>query len=563
MTINDKLKKQYWKRRLNINSAAPLMPPGNLRYYTPQDCIEGERFWYLTNADLLNEIEPAAHDINSRYMSTRPIKQLVTEEYTDKNGNTKTRKKWKITGYDDIETVRMGLQKRFAISKASHFAADGFWIANESEKRVYYNKLMNWKDVSGLDVAWLENALSTFQTGDGAIYLYQIGNTITYKVFSYLYGDILYPQINENGETVIYREYSLQGKRAVDIYAPRYIETWIEGSNEEKTTSWLQRFRAWIDKTSTAISDDGWRRIARRNTQVGNGLNQCVYFRINDIPSGVAQLDIEALERSSSFLAEEVKASAFPELFIKATKIENLPPIGAHGRVIAAKGNNVDELKAADAKHLTPPDASNIATIDFENKMNSILHSTCSVFVEPEILKSGSDSSTTVQMMFYPEQQWCQTIFPQFAPGLRQIVEVLKALVANVEGDGEYITLKTSCGNNIWLPKNQAEKVDNTVKLVYAGILSKENARTELDMQYINDSEIINREAETKLYREAYIPAKAKAKAEAEAGGSAGSIGDDTNDTVTLYDDFGYPIIDTGKPQLDKRYENRNIADEA
>lgn len=558
MTINDKLKKPYWKRRININSAAPLMPPSNPRYYTPQECIDGERFWYLTNADLLNEIEPAAHDINSRFMSTRPIKQLVTEEYTDKNGNTKTRKKWKIVGYDDIETVRMGLQRRFAISKASHFAADGFWIANESDQRDYYNRLMNWKDVAGLDVAWLEIALSAFQSGDAAIYMYQMGSTITYKVFSYLYGDILYPQINENGEVVIYREYSISGRRAVDIYAPRSVETWVEVGNDEKTTSWLQRFKAWIDRSSTAYSDDGWQRIARKTTQVGNGLSQCIYFRINDIPSGVAQLDIEALERSSSFLAEEVKASAFPELFIKATKIENLPPIGSHGRVIAAKGNNVDELKAADAKHLTPPDASNIATIDFQNKMNSILHTTCSVFVEPEILKSGSDSSTTVQMLFYPEQQWCQAMFPQFAPGLHQIVEVLKALVANVEGDGGYITLKTSCGNNIWLPKNQAEKVDNTVKLVYAGILSKENARTELDMQYINDSEIINKEAEAKLYREAYIPTKAKAEAEAAYGVS------NTAD-VTLPNDQqdGDPnIIDTGKPQLDKRLDNRNIAEE-
>lgn len=566
MNISEHLQKDYWKRRVNPDAMTVQFPSMAEHYRQPLPNDFGEAYRYLTQADFLAEIEPTAHSINSRYQSTRPIRELV--EQKDENGNV-TGKEWQVVGYDDLETVRYGLQKRLAINKTSHFSADGFWISNETKDRERFTQLLSWKDSSGLDIAWRELVKSCFNTGDGAIYLYQLGDRIEYKVFSYLYGDTLYPEYDGNRNPILYREYTLNGQRAVDIYSTNSIETWVlydpENSLHQK---WYSRVSGWFAKgfnwKTAVVSEDGWRRIYKKDTQISNDLNQCVYWRIPDIPSGPAQADIEALERAASYIAEEVKATAFPELFIKAAKITDLPPIGSHGRTIGVKGD-VEQVKASDAKFLTPPDASNIATIDLKNKMESILRTTSSVFVDPEILKSGSDSSTTVQMLFYPEQQWCHNMWPTFAPQLRYLIEVFKALVAKIESDGEYTKLRTSCGINIWLPKNMTEKVDYVTKLVYAGIISKENARVECDLQYVDDADLVRRESDDDLYNKAFVPLKAQADAEKQFGVSSSDIGEDSvsasgEPQANVNADSPYaPDIDTGEPGIDKNASRRNI----
>ena len=134
MKINDHLKKQFIKRRI-VGDTEPK-PPTNAEYYAyPDDNPFDNRFQFLTQEDLKREIEPSAHDINSKYQSMRPIKELQERivDTVDENGNKikKTVSEWVITGFDDLETTRFGYQKRFATVKTSHMAADGFWIAQE------------------------------------------------------------------------------------------------------------------------------------------------------------------------------------------------------------------------------------------------------------------------------------------------------------------------------------------------------------------------------------------------------------------------------------------------
>ena len=77
----------------------------------------------LTQDDFLNAIYQSAHEINSGYMSRRPIYEPTGEK--DKNG----KEKWKIARYDDMEVVPLGLQMRFAESKASFMAANGIGVS--------------------------------------------------------------------------------------------------------------------------------------------------------------------------------------------------------------------------------------------------------------------------------------------------------------------------------------------------------------------------------------------------------------------------------------------------
>ncbi|MCM1216522.1 MAG: hypothetical protein NC209_03920 [Alistipes sp.] len=529
MNISEHLKKEYWYRR--ISSDAPIPPlPANSDYYvdTRQD-KPGERFRRMTTSDFLNEIDAGAHDINSKYWSMRPVKAPI--DVLDANGipvkdaNGRTKTEMVIVGFEDMETTRCALQRRFAIAKANHSAQQGFWLGNESrEYKELFAELLSWRDTLGMKTAYFEAVLSLRQTCEAAVYLYQSGNTLQYKVFSALYGDTLFPDYDDNHNPILYRLYTLRGKQAVDIYACGYIETWIQGDKDEDSEaslSWWQKFSGWfakgLDWKSTVKSEDGWRRLSHKETQISAELNQVVYFRVPDLATGCVQEEIESWERAMSYVAEAMKSDAFPDKFVKATKIKSLPNAEAHGRVYAVEGD-ADSLKAADMKTVDPGDMSNIATVNIETKMKAILQGSMSVIIEPEILKSGADSSSALRLMFTSEIQDAEAFWVLIAPQVRYMVEVFKALVAKIEGNGDFTKIRTSIEPITWIPQNTAELVENTCKLVYAGIISKEDAASEVDLQYPDGMESIRKEAKEELYQKTYIPLKAKYEAEKEFG---------------------------------------------
>ena len=234
-------------------------------------------------------------------------------------------------------------------------------------------------------------------------------------MFSFLKGDKLYPGITEDGKQAVYRQYTLRGKTAVDIFTDTYRETWVKVDDSiEDNKTWLTNILSWLKAEKGKTSEDGYTRIYRADAQAGTGLNQCVYFRVSDIPSGPAQDSIEALERACSYISEEVKGSAFPILFLKSEKVINLPPTKNNSKILGVKGT-AETVKNSDAKFLAPPDASNIAATNVKTLTDNILRSTLSVFIEPDILKAGADSSTTIKILYAPEIQWCQNMWPAFA----------------------------------------------------------------------------------------------------------------------------------------------------
>ena len=567
MNISEHLKKKYWRRR--VYGDLPTEPPTKAEYYYNDYLGADDNVSYrlMTQEDMLREIEPSAHDINSKYMSTRPIKEARTK--VDENGNPvldengKPIREWIITGYDDMETVRCGLQRRFALVKASHFAADGFWISNESkgaDKLTHerFDTLNSWKDAVGLNTALMEITTSCFQTCDAGIFLYATPDkNIEYKVYSYLDGFTIFPDYDENRNKIFFVLYSLRGKQAVDVFLSDAIETWVSAIDANTDKSWLSKVRGWFKVgKSITVSEDGWVRVSRKEAQISS--RQFFYFRIPDIPSGPVQEDINSYERSASFVAEGVKDTTFDTLFIKAPNIENLPAIGSHGKVIGVRGN-VDELKAADAKRIAPSDISNVATIDLKTKMDNILHSTLSVVVDPDILRSGADSSSAMRLCFVSEIQWCQTMWPYFYHELKALVRSFQHLVAKVEGDDGFINLRVSVGQNIWIPANRGEQVEQTTKMLYAGIISQENARHELDLQYPDDRELVRKEAEESIWRKKYFDLKAQADARKDFG----DINTANDVVVDINEPKGVDMAESQKrdyePKLDNNLANKDI----
>lgn len=523
--------KEFWKRRVAPGTIDIPLPANSDGYAKPIiSAVNGNCFRYMTTSDFLNEIEPSAHEINSPHWIMRPV--YMQEPVTDKDGKKilgkdgKPKTVKKFVGYQNMETTRCSLQKRFAIAKANHSAQKGFWIGNESKQyKEEFANLLSWRDTLGLKTAYFEVVLSLRQCCEAAIYLFVEGKTLQYKVFSPLYGDTLFPDYDDNHNPILYRKYTLRGKTAVDVYACGYIETWVQSlgeDNKEKDLSWWRRVSGWFSKditwNSTAVSEDGWRRIGkRRSSQISNNLNQVIYFRVSDLATGCVEDEIKSWERAMSYIAESMKVSAFPDKLVKATKIKSLPSSEAHGRIYAVEGD-VDQLKASDMKTIDPGDMSNIATVNIDAKMKAILHGSMSVIIEPEILKSGADSSSALRLMFTSEIQDAEAFWVLIAPQVRYMVEVFKALVAKIEGDDVYTKIRTSIEPITWIPQNTAELIDNTVKLVYAGVLSKEDAASEVDLQYPDGMKSIIKEQEDELYRKTFIPLQAKHDAEVKYG---------------------------------------------
>lgn len=532
INIGQNLKKEFWLRRINPDSdtdLSSLKNYGSNYYVAPNFELGDGGYRLLTQEDFMREIEPSAHDINSRYMSTRPIyevrERLNKDGKPERDENGKPITEWVIVGFEPLDTVRFGFQKRTAAKKSAHMAGNGFWISHENNSHEYGEILSSWKDSAGLDTAWQELVNSCYNTGDGAIYLYHLNGQIYYEVFSYLKGDILFPNFDEDHNPILYRLYTLQGVCAVDIYSCKYIETWIQDSkaeDDETKTTWWQRFSGWfakgLDWKSTIVSEDGWRRISHKQTQTPDGLNQCVYWRVKDIPSGCAQQECEGLEKTVSYVSNGVKSQTLAPLFMKAEDIEMMPNRGSAGEIIGVKGA-IDSIKAADAKFLTPPDISNIATIDIDQKKDSIMKSTLSVDITPDIFRSGADSSAAMKLLFTDEIIWCKNEFPVLFPSLRYFVEVFKALVDKAsDSKGKIMNMRTSCGCDFWIPQNDSEVLKREVDQVAYRLKSRKSAMSDIGNNHPEDYEQIMKEWYEELDLKARVPAEAKAEVEQKFG---------------------------------------------
>lgn len=495
MNISEHLQKDYWTRRVTPDSMKMYPSGGRLGYRSPKTGGFGVGYVNLTQDDFLNEIYPEAHEINSKFMSQRPIYKQ-TDEVDPKTG----KKKWVLDGFDDVETVALAIQEMIVSKKVAHLTGDNFWVASEDKDEDAFEKVKSLMDYSGFWDAWVEAVSYCERTGDSALYWWYDGvGGMHYEVFSYEKGDTLYPGVDDDGNPTLYRSYSLNGKPAVDVFTVKNKETWVKvDTKEEAGRSFLDRLTRIVKRGVgfTETSEDGYQLLSRKDAQIGNDMLQVIYFRVPDIATGPVQDSIEKFERALSYVAEEVKTSAFPILFLKSEKITTLPPSRMNGKTIGVKGT-ADSLAHADARFIAPPDASNIAKINLDTLWNNILRGSLSALVEPVDIRQGADSSTTIKIMFAPDIQWCKNRWKFYAKPVRQLVEVFKRLVGKVEGDIQrYGDLRISCGPNVWIPANEAERVKIELDQYYAGVKSRKATMADIGNSHLGDAEQIMKEKE-------------------------------------------------------------------
>lgn len=493
MNISEHLKKDYWTRRVTPDSASMYPPAGNhVGYRQPRAGAFGVGYVNLTQDQFLNELSPAAHEINSKYMSQRPIYKAEKDETTGKT-------KYVLDGYDDVETVALAIQEFIVNKKIAHLTGDNFWIASEDLDEEAFQKVQSWMDYAGFWDAWQEAVSYCERECDSALYWWYDGVSIQYEVFAYEKGDTLYPGTDDSGKPVLYRAYTLNGKPAVDVFTTRNKETWVKvDTDEEEGRTLLDRLCRIVRNplTSQEVSEDGYRLVSRKEAQIGNDILQIIYFRVPDIATGPVQDCIVKFEKAHSYIAEEVKNDAFPILFLKSEKIVNLPPSKINGKTIGVKGT-ADSIAHADAKFLAPPDASNTAKINLDTLWNNILRGSLTSLVEPVDIRQGADSSTTIKIMFAPDIEWCKIRWKFYAKPVRQLVEVFKRLVGKAEGDiSRYGDLRISSGQEIWIPQNESERIKIELDQYYAGVKSRKATMSDIGNSHLGDAEQIMKEKE-------------------------------------------------------------------
>lgn len=156
---------------------------------------------------------------------------------------------------------------------------------------------------------------------------------------------------------------------------------------------------------------------------------------------------------------------------------------------------------------------SNIADLHIEGLEEDIRDGAMSVKISPDVIKQGSDSSSTMRILYAPEIQWAQIHWPEVFKSVKQMMLVFKALVGKVEGEVErYSALRVSVGQNVWIPQNAAETLKMELDQVYARVKSRKSAMEDIGNTHKGDYDKITQEWEEELTMKADIPAKAKAK---------------------------------------------------
>ena len=470
----------------------------------------GPAYRIMTQEDFLNEVCSASHKINSPKMSRRPIYGPTGEK--DKNG----KEKWAIVGYDSVETVPVSKQWEIISKKISHFSADGFWTASESEDEDAFQKMMSWADTAGMKTAFIEAMWYAMRTGDSAVYWYQIDDAddpIQYEVYGYEEGSTLFPNTDFSGRKTLARKYKFNTHDAVDLFTPDRRETWMMLDEQ------MEDYRMFVPEGSKPkMSDDGYTLVRSLEGQAGN-LCQCIYFRFKDIPTGPVQPSIEKLEDAKTYVGEHLKGSAMPILFMKAEKTTSLPPNGLANKAVGVKGT-ADSLAHADLKFVAPADASNIADLHIDGLEEDIRDGAMSVKIPVDAVKQGSDSSSTFKLLYSPEVQWAQIHWPEVFKSVKQMVLVFKALVGKVEGDvPRYSKMRISIGQNIWIPQNAAEALKMELDQVYARVKSRKAAMQDIPNSHVGDYEQVDQEWAQELTMKAEAPAAAKAKYGVDVGG--------------------------------------------
>lgn len=472
MRITDHLLKKEWVRRAYspVNSKPSLTSIGNAK----KPMRKPVSVSYSMNQDVfMNELHSSAHIIyDCNYRSMRP--KFKWDEKALKNIPD---------GFEDVTRTSVSWQEAIRGNKTSICGGNQPWIGDESGDPERVKKIKAHCNTMNIQAAIMSHFHSLFGTADGALYFYREGNKIAWKCFSYENGDNCtevqdyeYPE-----QKMGVRYFDYEGFDAIELYRDRTVEFYVNVAPDSE--DYLKLFG---NRPAMEVTEDGYTLIS--STNHGLDINPFVYFRLDDVPWGRVQANIEDFERLLSDCGENIKYYAYQILFLSGGAI-SLPNSNFGGKVIGSK------TKDGDAKILEPADASNTLSIGFEKSYDAIRDGSKSVFIKPENLKGQNDSAAYLANLFWPEIQWASMFYAKYHPCMVKILDVIKTIVGIIEGNIiAYKNLQLSYLFEPFIPKNKLEHSTMLQQGVTAGFIPIETAVEESDLNPMDMDRLLAQE---------------------------------------------------------------------
>ena len=455
----------------NYGTTAPIQP-GQTVSLPLQDVTLEER----SQSDFLREFYPTSHKINQ--IKYYPNTMYVNKETGAYQAKVRSR-------------IAIGFQERILVKRKESLLGNnvGMKLISNATDQKMIDKLAffreGWEE-KDMEVAVDKAIESDFLTGDCAVYVFMDNKKVTWRVFSYREGDILYPHYDSlTGELTLfgrsYRQTDWDGVSALylDVVDQTHFVTYKQAENEA-----------------------GWEMEGEPKP---HGFPFCpvAYHRSQGPVWSPSQSLIEGYEVAISQFSENNAAYALRILYTLGGDMEVMTNTdGTPSRIDSvdpnAKVGFLEPAQGADGAF-----AAQLAIME-KNIMRG------SFAVETPEIKSGADmSSRTVKMLFADSYVKALADSLEFQPFLNRISNLFKFGYFMERGEvnsAESLKVKTYLDPFIFLSENDV--IAAIQQLVAAGCMSRKTA-TELayNIGYSSPDEInrILQEAHDELVAQSQV----------------------------------------------------------
>lgn len=411
----------------------------------------------MSQADFMREYDVNAHKINS-------LKYYPNAFMKDKEGKVAAKIKSRIA---------VAWQKRILVKRLATLTGNNVNIRLSNSKRTPKDQQMLNDFREGWENSNMENLIYQAIRADGivgdvAASLYMANGKVGWRVFSFIDGDVLYPQYDPlTGRLAVFgRRYTIRDSK--DNVIDEYLDVW-DDTFYMRYKQARKGMAGVVNKVKEVFGSDGWV-IDKEKTAHGFPRIPIAYDRYGEPFWANSQDCADLYELTVSQLAENNQAYALRILYALGGEIEMISNMDGTPAMINSADPNTK------LGFLEPAESSKSFELQLNILEKAIMRN--SFASETPELKSGSDlSSLTVRMLLMDSYQQALLDAQHFQLFLDDLVELFKygyGIESGRSSDFEMLKVKAEIFPYVFM--SETEQVSNILQLRSAGALSKRTA---------------------------------------------------------------------------------------
>lgn len=436
-----------------ISKSQPYIttPNGSLVIATKRPLVDE-----LSQATFLAEYYADGHKIHDRFY-------YPDKESQDENGNVYIEKMIRCS---------FSFQRMIATKHIIHLCGNDvqFELVSQNEtdtqKDLFFKLRKGWHSCLS-EKAMFDWVSSSKITGDGAVVGVIDKNKFSWRTYSYLKGDILYPHFNEYGKIIVFaREYESFNEDTgttsvyVEVYDSKNYYLFI---NDEDIKDNYFNFEG------RTLDVSGYKLLVEKKH--GFPFIPVAYYRDDDgacwTPSNDA---IDKWELAVSHLFQNNLAFAFPILFLKGEALEIQGGQDIYRPVKSILGDSTSS-----ASFLDKPNGTAAFELQLKILLDSIYQD--SFIVKPPELRSGDLPAAAIKLLYSPAIEQAIVDSQKMHEALNEMVKIFKfGYGLEISQQTPMSSLPVMAWIEPYIHQNIAELIDNLQKSVFAGFMSKETA---------------------------------------------------------------------------------------